>query len=185
MLEETLWLSACGGSNPPPRINLKMYDSEKAHYISITGIVIKDGKYLITKRSPDEKAFPNLWTVPGGKLEMKDYTKRSKDTSSHWYNVLENVLKREIFEEVHLKVKNIKYLTSMAYIRSDNIPAIIVSLYADYESGEIALCPALTEYSWVTLEEAKKYELIEGIYEELEMLNKLLKGQDPGQWKKG
>jgi len=161
-----------------------MYDPEKAHYLSVTGIVIKDGKYLITKRSPDEKAFPNLWTVPGGKLEMKDYTQRPKDTSSHWYNVLENVLKREVMEETGLKIRGIRYLTSMAYIRPDNIPAIIVSLYADYDSGEVKLCSALTEHVWVTLEEAKRYELIEGIYEELEMLDRLLKGQNPGEWKK-
>ena len=161
-----------------------MYDQEKAHYIVVTGIIIKDGKFLITKRAPTEKAFPNQWTVPGGKLEMKDYTKREKDTSSHWYNIFEDLLKREVMEETGLKIKNIQYLTSLAYMRSDNIPTIIVSLFADYDSGEIKLCKDLTDSAWVTLEEAKNYELIEGIYEELEMLDKLLKGQDPGEWKK-
>ena len=57
-----------------------MFDPNKAHYLVVTGIILKDGKYLITKRSPAEKAFPNLWTVPGGKLELNDYTKRPKDT---------------------------------------------------------------------------------------------------------
>ena len=46
------------------------------------------------------------------------------------------------------------------------------------------LCPALTEYKWVTLEEAKNYDLIAGIYEELEMLDKKLRGKDMGEWKK-
>jgi len=27
------------------------YDKNKAHYIVVTGIIIKDGKFLITKRS--------------------------------------------------------------------------------------------------------------------------------------
>jgi 8-oxo-dGTP diphosphatase len=161
-----------------------MYDAEKAQYIVVTGIVVKDGKFLITKRAPTEKAFPNQWTVPGGKLEMKDYTQRPKDTSAHWYNVFEDVLKREVLEETGLKVSNIRYLTSLSYIRSDNIPTIIVSLFADHDSGGVNLCPTLTEHAWVSLEEAKKYDLIEGIYEEIEMLDKLLKGQDPGQWKK-
>ncbi len=161
-----------------------MYDPQKAHYIVVTGIILKDGKYLITKRAPSEKAFPNLWTVPGGKLELDDYAKRPKDTSAHWYNIFEDLLRREIMEEVGLKVKNIRYLTSLSYIRSDNIPTIIVSLFADYGEGEIKLCPALTEYAWIDLEEAKKYELIEGIYEELEMLDKLLKGENVESWKK-
>ena len=161
-----------------------MYDKNKAHYIVVTGIIIKDGKFLITKRAPTEKAFPNQWTVPGGKLEMDDYAKRPKDTSHHWYNVLEDLLRREVLEEVGIKIKNIGYLTSLVYIRSDNIPTLIISLYADYDSGKIKLCPALTEYAWITLEEAKNYNLIEGIYEELEMLDRILKGKNTGEWKR-
>jgi 8-oxo-dGTP pyrophosphatase MutT (NUDIX family) len=161
-----------------------MYDSNKAHYISVTGVIIKDGKFLITKRAPTEKGFPNKWTVPGGKLEMKDYMNRPKDTSSHWYNVFESILRREVMEETSLKVKNIGYLTSIAFIREDKIPTIIVSLFADYDSGEVRLCPALTEYAWVNLVEAKKYDLIEGIYEELEMMNNLLKGNSLKEWQK-
>jgi 8-oxo-dGTP pyrophosphatase MutT (NUDIX family) len=161
-----------------------MYDQNKAHYVVVTGIVVRDGKFLITKRASSEKAFPNQWTVPGGKLEVEDYKSREKDTSSHWYNVLENLLRREVMEETGLKIKNIRYLTSLVYIRSDNIPTLIISLYADYDSGKVKLCPALTEYGWVDINEAKDYELIEGIYEELEMLDKVLKGEKVGEWKK-
>jgi len=161
-----------------------MYDPQKAHYLVVTGILVRDGKFLITKRAPFEKAFPNLWTVPGGKLEMDDYAKRPKDTTAHWYNVFESVLKREILEEVGLAVKDIKYLTSLSYIRPDSIPTVIVSLFAEPDGREVKLCPALTEYAWVTLEEAKKYELIEGIYEELEMLDRVLKGGQAGVWGK-
>lgn len=161
-----------------------MYDPQKAHYLVVTGILVRDGKFLITKRAPFEKAFPNLWTVPGGKLELDDYAKRPKDTSVHWYNVFESVLKREIMEEVGLAVKDIRYLTSLSYIRPDSIPTVIVSLFANPGSGEVKLCPALTEYAWVTLEESKNYELIEGIYEELEMLDRVLKGEQAGVWEK-
>ncbi len=161
-----------------------MYDPKKAHYIVVTGIVVKDGKFLIVKRAPHEPAFPNKWTVPGGKLELDDYASRPKDTSAHWYNIFEDLLKREVMEESGLSVKNIRYLTSLSYIRSDNIPTIIVSLFADHDFGEVRLCNALTDHAWVTLEEAKKYELIEGIYEEIEMLDRVLKGEEAGVWKK-
>lgn len=161
-----------------------MYDPQKAHYIVVTGIIIKDGKYLIAKRASSEKAFPDKWTVPGGKLETDDYTKRERDTSAHWYNIFENLLRREVLEETALEIKNIRYLTSMCYIRSDNIPTIIVSLFADYIEGEVKLCKDLTEYAWVSLEEAKSYDLIEGIYEELEMLDRHLSGDNLGSWEK-
>lgn len=161
-----------------------MYDPKKAHYLVVTGIIVKDGKFLIAKRSAHEKAYPNQWTVPGGKLEMHDYTNRPKDTNTQWYNVFEDLLKREVMEETGLKIKNIKYLTSLSFIRPDNIPTAVISLFADHDVGDVKLCEDLTEYSWVTLEEAKNYDLIDGIYEELEMLDKLLKGQNPGEWKK-
>ena len=158
-------------------------DENKAHYVVVTGIVVKDEKYLIAKRSEQEKAFPSLWTVPGGKLEIKDYISRSKDTDVHWYNILEVLLRREIKEETGLEIKNIGYVTSLVYLREDKIPTLIISLYADYDSGEIKLCPALTEYAWVSLEEARNYQLIEGIYEELAMLDKHLKGERMEEWK--
>ena len=120
----------------------------------------------------------------GGKLELNDYARRPKDTSAHGYNIFEDVLKREVMEETGLNIKNIRYLTGPSYIRSDNIPTIIVGLFADPLEEEIKLCPTLTEYAWVTLEKAKQYELIEGIYEELEMLDRLLKGESVGLWKK-
>ena len=161
-----------------------MYDQNKAHYIVVTGVIIKEGKFLIAKRSPTEKAFPNQWTVPGGKLELKDYIKRPKDTSAHWYNIFEGLLRREVMEETGLRIKNIRYLTSLSYIRSDGIPTIIVSLFADSHNGEVNLCPDLTEYAWITLKEAKDYELIEGIYEELEMLDRILKKEEVGEWEK-
>lgn len=161
-----------------------MYDKSKTHYVVVTGILIKDGKYLITKRADWEKAFPGQWTVPGGKLEVLDYALKQKDTGSHWYNVLENLLKREIKEEVGLEIKNIGYVTSLVYIRSDEIPCLIISLFAEPEEGEIKLCDALTEYKWVDINEAKNYELIEGIYEELIILDNFLKKGSNMKWSK-
>ena len=154
------------------------------HYVVVTGILVKDRKYLITKRADWEKAFPGQWTVPGGKLEVLDYALKQKDTSSHWYNVLENLLKREIREEVGLEIKNIGYVTSLVYIRDDEIPTLIISLYAQPESENIRLCNALTEYAWVDIQEAKNYDLIEGIYEELVILDNHLKSGKDMQWQK-
>ena len=161
------------------------YDKNKLHYVVVTGILVKDGKFLIARRADWEKAFPGMWTVPGGKLEVLDYVLNEKSTSSHWYNVLEDLLKREIREEVGLEVKNIGYVTSMVYIRPDKIPCLIISLYAEPVGESVRLCDALTEYKWVDLEGAKNYELIEGIYEELVILDKFLKKGEGMVWGKG
>jgi 8-oxo-dGTP pyrophosphatase MutT (NUDIX family) len=73
---------------------------DNKHIVAVTGIVIKDGKFLITRRNLNKKAFPGKWTVPGGRLEVEDYIRLPKDTKDHWYNVLENVLKREVMEKL-------------------------------------------------------------------------------------
>lgn len=160
------------------------YDKNKLHYIVVTGILVdENGKFLITKRADWEKAFPGKWTVPGGKLEVLDYVLKNKDTSSHWYNVLETVLKREVLEEVGIEIQDIGYVTSLVYIRPDEIPCLIVSLWAKPKTKNINLCNALTDFAWVDLEEAKNYELIEGIYEELEILDKQLKSGKSEEWK--
>jgi len=161
-----------------------MYDKNKVHYIVVTGIIVKDNKFLIVKRAGWEKAFPNRWTVPGGKLEVLDYALKEKDTPHHWYNIFENVLKREVKEEVGIEISDIGYVTSMVYVRPDDIPCAIVSLFASPVSEEIKLCNALSESAWVSLEESKKYDLIEGIYEELEILDNFLKTGKNMSWKK-
>jgi 8-oxo-dGTP diphosphatase len=158
-------------------------DKNQVHYITATVIVVdKAGRFLITKRADWEKAFPGKWTVPGGKLEVLDYVLRPKDTSSHWYNVLEDLAKKEVKEEVGLDISNLDYVTSLVYIRPDKIPSLIISLWAEYIGGEVRLCNALTDYKWVTLEEAKNYDLIEGIYEELEILDKKIKTGKREEW---
>ena len=162
-----------------------MYDKNQAHYVVATVIIVREGKFLITKRAEWEKAFPGKWTVPGGKLEVLDYALREKDTSSHWYNVLEELGKKEIREEVGLEIRNINYVTSLVYIRSDKIPTLIISLWAEPVTDNIKLCNALTDYRWVSLDEARNYELIEGIYEELEILDKKLKTGKMDEWKSG
>ena len=162
-----------------------MFDPKKAHYIVATCIVVKDGKFLIAKRSEEEERWPGRWTVPGGKLEKDEYMKRPHDTKEgQWYNVFEDLVRREVKEEVGLDIKNIKYLTSLAFKREDGVPTIIVSLYADSDEGAITLSNELTDYKWITIEEAENYDLIDGIYEELEMLDRVLKGEEIREWKK-
>jgi len=152
-----------------------MPSMEKMHYVVATGIIIRDGKFLIVKRAPHEIAFPNRWTVPGGKLEPKDYIGNKKDTPYHWFNVLEKLLERELKEEVGLEIGNIRYLTNLAFIRPDGVPSLVISLFADHKGGDVKLCKDLTEHAWVTAEEAKRYDLIDGIREQIEEVSRRIR----------
>ncbi len=158
-------------------------NDKKLHYVVPTAIIVKDKKYLIAQRSLKEKAFPGRWTVPGGKTSIDDYINLPKDTPDSWYNIVEKVLYREIEEEVDLKVDKPKYLCDLAFIRPDGIPVIVLSYWCFYKTGKVKLCDDLIDYKWVTAEEAKKYDLTEGIGEEIKMVDKILKGENGVNWK--
>ncbi len=155
---------------------------ERLHYLVVTGIVVKDNKYLIAKRSEGEAAFPGLWTVPGGKITPEDYVNTPKDTADSWYNVLEEAVVREVREEVGLEVEKIRYLLSLCYMRSDSIPTMIISFYCDYKSGDVSLSEELTEHAWVSVDELGNYQFVPGLREEIELVDELLRSGEMRSW---
>ena len=159
-------------------------EPRKLFKVIITAIVVKDGKFLVTQRASWEKKFPNRWTVPGGKLSTEDYVHLPKDTPAYWYNVLENALRREVKEEAGIAITNIRYVTSLADAREGDDPSLVISCLADWAKGAVKLDESMQAFKWVSLKEAKSVDLIEGIYEELEMAAHVLEGKPIGTWKK-
>ena len=161
--------------------------NKELHRVVPTAIIYrkqgKDIKYLITQRSLDKKVFPGKWTVPGGGLETDDYINLPKTTKDHWYFGVEKALRREIKEECNLGVGKIKYLLDIVFIRPDGIPVVTLSFYCPYKSGRVKLDEDNTDYAWPTYQQAKKYDLIEGILEEIEMVDKIVKGKDENKVK--
>lgn len=157
--------------------------NQELHRITATAIIVKNGhstgsgqaKYLITKRSSNKKVWPNKWHVPGGGLETNDYVDTPPSTKAkQWYFALEKSLRREIREEVNLELKRVNYLLDLAFIRPDNIPVLCLSFWAFHKSGKVKLDDDTVDYKWVSLKEAKNYDLIDGIWEEIEMVDKIL-----------
>jgi 8-oxo-dGTP pyrophosphatase MutT (NUDIX family) len=159
-----------------------MVDNKELFRISITGIIYRDNadglkKYLITRRALTKKAFPGKWTVPGGGLSTDDFLNTPKTTGSQWYNAVEKALKREIKEESGLEVDSIKYLIDIAHVLPDGTPSVILSFYCRYVSGEVVLDEDTIEAKWVAKKEAKDIDLIEGIAEEIAMVDDILSGK--------
>lgn len=153
-------------------------ENKVLHEVVITAIVYNGDQYLVTKRSEGEDRFPGMWTVPGGKLETDDYTSLQKDTDIHWYNVLEQVLEREVKEEAGIDIDKVEYVTSLSMVHDDGAPSLIISCMAEYDEGEVVLDEEeMSDHAWVTVEEAEEYDLISGIYDELVMADKQRAGE--------
>lgn len=110
---------------------------------------------------------------------MDDYEHLPSSSSGHkqWYSVIEEGLRREVREEVGVEIGKPTYLLDVAFIRPDGIPVIVLTYFAPYASGEIVQTEEAVEAVWVSLEEVKNYDLIDGISGEIEMVDKILKSK--------
>lgn len=149
----------------------------RLHFVVATAIIVKDGKYLIAKRSEREKAFPGKWTVPGGKLVTSEYRDRPRSVRAYdgWYGLIDWLVRKEVREEVGLEIGKLAYVTDVVFFRPDGYPVVTLSFSAPYHSGKVALGKDLTDYAWVTLAEANNYDLIEGIDDEIRRVDELLR----------
>ncbi|MFH0891415.1 MAG: NUDIX domain-containing protein [Candidatus Falkowbacteria bacterium] len=160
---------------PAEKISLDNAKPDKLFYF-VANVVIyreEDGRCLILKRSDREKVHPGKYCVPGGKLEW-DNLDMSKPTRMNgdvfdFENAVEDLLKREAREEAGVKIgDNLVYINSVAFVRPDGIPVVLVKFAAKYESGEVKLeAGAFTDYAWVNALEVENYDCILGIREEI------------------
>jgi 8-oxo-dGTP pyrophosphatase MutT (NUDIX family) len=160
---------------PAEKISLDNAKKEKLFYFVANVVVFRDSdkRCLILKRDAREKAHPGKYAVPGGKLEwvnldLKNPTRLNGDVID-FENAVEKLLKREVFEEAGIQIEDaFSYINSVAFVRPDEIPVVLVKFAAKYKSGEVKLEKGgFTDFAWVDQEEAKKYDCIQGIPEEI------------------
>lgn len=141
--------------------------------VAVTAIIKRssDQRFLITKRTANKKRWPNKWTVPGGQLEESDFIGTPTEINNQWYGTLENAIRREVREEVGLEIEEIQFLCDIAV--PDTIIISFTANLQDFGRG-LEQVPVLQleecdEYAWVTYEEAKQYDLIDGLLDEIKL----------------
>lgn len=93
-------------------------------------VLVRDGNRLLFGRSPHFRR--GMYSALAGFVEPGE--------------TLEQCVEREVFEEVGLKVKNIRYFASQPWPFPHQI---MIAFFADYESGEITVDPAeIEEANW-------------------------------------
>jgi ADP-ribose pyrophosphatase YjhB (NUDIX family) len=166
------------------KISLENAKKDKLFYFVANVIVYRDGdkRCLILKRDKREKVHPEKYAVPGGKLEWKDLdvsnpTRINGDVLDY-ENAVEDLLNREVMEEAGIDIeKGLVYINSVAFIRPDEIPVILVKFAAKYKSGEVKVEDgSFTDHAWVNEQEVKNYRCIEGIAEEVSEAIKIFSG---------
>lgn len=156
-------------------ISIEQAKKDKLFYFVANVVIFResDGRCLLLKRSDSEKVHPGKYAVPGGKLEWKDLPidkpTRMNDDVIDFEDAVEDLLVRETREEAGIEIdRKIAYVNSVAFIRPDGIPVMLLKFVARYVSGEVKLEEgSFTDFVWVTGEEADALDCIKGIPDEV------------------
>ena len=162
---------------PAPEISLERAKHNKLFYVVANVVVFRrdDARCLILRRHEREIAHPGKYAVPGGKLEWNalpiERPTRFNGDILDYENALEELLVRETREEAGIEIDlsgGLKYINSVAFIRPDGIPVVLVKFAAYYKSGNVQLEKgSFTDHAWVNAEEVKAYDCIDGIKQEV------------------
>ena len=144
-----------------------MQEKQRKQFIIVKSLVVnKQGRILFVKREREwHKEAHNKWELPGGKVDFGEHP--------------EETAVREAKEEAGVEIDdNFLYINSVAFIRPDEIPVILVKFAAKYKSGEVQPEQgAFNDYAWVNEKEVKNYQCIKGVAEEVAAAIKLFKKQ--------
>lgn len=152
-------------------ISIEKAKQDKLFYFVANVVVYReeDGRCLILKRHEREVAHPSKWAVPGGKLEWQDMpidapTRMNGDVLD-FEDAVEDLLVRETKEEANVDIEpKLHYINSVAFIRPDGIPVVLVKFAAKYAGGDVVPEQGgFTDFAWVSADEVEEYECIDGI----------------------
>lgn len=160
---------------PASTISLEHAKTDKLFYFVANVVIYRpaDGRCLILKRDEREKVHPGKYAVPGGKLEWGDldlaHPTRMNGDVLDFEHALEDLLVREAREEAGVTIRGpFTYINSVAFVRPDGIPVILMKMAGLYVEGDIVLeRGAFTNFAWVNVKEVRQYDCIEGIREEV------------------
>lgn len=117
----------------------------KIYGLTVRGIIKNnDGEVLIVKRHPKSRTDPEMWELPGGKVEKGEH--------------FVDALVREIKEETNLDVDVGDFAEA---IQNDYVHKRTVQLmmYLENVEGNVKISEEHTDWMWASLEDIKKLEI--------------------------
>ncbi|MCK4589387.1 MAG: NUDIX domain-containing protein [Nanoarchaeota archaeon] len=126
--------------------------------LATKAFIIKDNKLLLVKRQPHDIQNPNIWELPGGRLNPGENPHQG--------------LKREIKEETNLDIKINQPLNIQHFTRKDGQIITMIIFVCQALTNEIKLSSEHAAHQWVPLKQAKDH-LAEFFHKEVDIFSNL------------
>ena len=129
----------------------------KSYGLTVRGIIKNDsGEILIVRRHPKSRTDPEMWELPGGKVEKGEH--------------FADALVREIKEETNLNV-NVGDFCEAVQNDYSHKRTVQLMMYLDDVEGSVAISEEHTEYMWASIEKIESLELSSSLKKLLEKRN--------------
>ncbi len=124
--------------------------------LAVAAFILKNGKLLVVKKSPQEKIDAGKWVVPGGKINPDE--------------LIYQGLKREIKEEVNLDIVNYHWVNENVFL-SNNYYFHAQHFICKVKSFKnLRLEKDLIDYTFITKKNLKKYNIPKGLLETMKII---------------
>ena len=111
--------------------------------VAVKGILIKNNKILIVKRSENAVTGAGTWETIGGKLTFGE--------------TLEHSLQREFKEETGIDALPVKLLYTTTFFTSWTRQVVLIAYLCESKSEDVTLSSEHSDYKWATITELKHY----------------------------
>ncbi len=127
---------------------------EKNFRVAVKGFIVNNGKLFVMKRAKDDVQSPNIWEIPGGRLDP------GEDPIIG--------LQREVREETGLYIKVIRPMTVRHFTRKDGQVITMLVFLCKPIGGFLQIREEHSDSKWMDLENYKE-ELNEFFHKEAEV----------------
>lgn len=126
-------------------------------YFVVTGVIKHKDKFLILKKSPDDRNYPGKWSFCSGFVKE--------------FEAAEDSCLREIKEETGLDARIVKAGKILEVLDKKKGKRWIVAVYlCKTGKTDVRLCHENTDFKWVKEKEFQKYSFVPGVSKDLNSL---------------
>lgn len=95
--------------------------------VNVEGAIFKENKWLFIERSKKESHAGGMISLVGGKVDLEGDS----------IDILERTVKREIFEEVGIEIKDtVHYVQSTSFVTDKGVNVVDIVFLCEYATGE-------------------------------------------------